>query len=52
MLISQRVHTMLDSAVGTEHVGDIEFKGIARPEPTYRVQQVVRAFAASESRSD
>ena len=37
VLISQRVFTMLDGAALAEHVGDIEFKGIARPMPTYRV---------------
>ena len=40
VLISQRVHTMLDGAVQAEHLGDKEFKGIARPEPTYLVRQL------------
>jgi adenylate cyclase len=38
VLISQRVYTMLDGAVQAEHLGDIEFKGIARPVPTYLVR--------------
>jgi len=42
VLISQRVLTMLDGAVHAEHLGDKEFKGIARPEPTYLVQQLVQ----------
>ncbi len=40
VLISQRVYTMLDGAVQAEHLGDIEFKGIARPVPTYLVKQL------------
>jgi class 3 adenylate cyclase len=40
ILISQRVVTMLDGAVHAEHAGDIEFKGIARPVPTYVVQRL------------
>jgi adenylate cyclase len=40
VLISQRVHTMLDGAVHADHLGDIEFKGIARPEPTYVVRRL------------
>jgi len=39
VLISQRVFTMLDGSVEAEHVGDIEFKGIARPVPTYLVHK-------------
>jgi len=42
VLISQRVHTMLDGAAQVEHVGDLEFKGIAKPIPTYAVQRLVR----------
>ena len=37
VLISQRVYTMLDDAADATHLGDIEFKGIARPVPTWRV---------------
>jgi len=40
VLISQRVHTMLDGVVQDEHLGDIEFKGIARPVPTYLVRDL------------
>ncbi len=40
VLISQRVYTMLDGAVQVEHLGDIELKGIARPVPTYLVQEL------------
>jgi adenylate cyclase len=40
VLISQRVFTMLDGAAHAEHVGDIEFKGIAQPVPTYVVQHL------------
>jgi len=40
VLISQRVFTMLDGAVEAEHVGDIEFKGIAKPVPTYRAARL------------
>ena len=40
VLISQRVFTILDGAVDAEHVGDIEFKGIAKPVPTYRVKRL------------
>ena len=40
VLISQRVFTMLDGAARAEHVGDIEFKGIAQPVPTYVVQHL------------
>jgi adenylate cyclase len=40
ILISQRVFTMLDGAAHAEHVGDIEFKGIAQPVPTYVVQHL------------
>ena len=39
VLISQRVFNMLDGGVEAEHVGDIEFKGIARPVPTYLVHK-------------
>ncbi len=39
VLISQRVHTMLGDAVQAEHIGDLEFKGIAQPAPTYLVHQ-------------
>jgi class 3 adenylate cyclase len=39
-LISQRVFTMLDGAAHAEHFGDIEFKGIAQPVPTYVVQHL------------
>ncbi len=35
VLISQRVHNMLGAAVHAEHLGDLEFKGIAQPVPTY-----------------
>jgi class 3 adenylate cyclase len=41
VLVSQRVFTMLDGAAEADHVGDIEFKGIARPEPTYVVRALV-----------
>jgi len=40
ILISQRVFNMLDGGVQAEHVGDIEYKGIAQPVPTYVVQQL------------
>ena len=40
VLISQRVFTMLDGAAHAEHLGDIEFKGIAQPVPTYVVQRL------------
>ncbi len=40
VLISQRVHTMLAGGVQATHVGDIEFKGITRPEPTYLVEKL------------
>jgi adenylate cyclase len=40
VLISQRVFMMLDGAAHAEHVGDIEFKGIAQPVPTYAVQHL------------
>jgi class 3 adenylate cyclase len=38
VLISQRVHTMLGGWADVRHLGDIEFKGIAKPEPTYIVE--------------
>jgi class 3 adenylate cyclase len=40
VLVSERVLAMLDGAVKADHLGDIDFKGIARPVPTY----VVRHF--------
>ena len=40
VLVSERVMTMLDGAVTADHIGDIEFKGIARPVPTYVVQHL------------
>ena len=41
VLISQRVHTMLDGAAQTQHIGDIEFKGIAKAVPTYVVERLI-----------
>ena len=43
VLISQRVFTMLDGAVTAQHLGDMEFKGIARPVPTYLVDKLTTA---------
>ncbi len=40
VLISQRVHTMLDGAVLADHLGNIELKGLAEPVPTYLVQRL------------
>ena len=40
VLISQRVFTMLDGVVQADHLGDIEFKGIARRVPTYVVARL------------
>ena len=40
VLVSERVMTMLDGAATADHLGDIEFKGIARPVPTYVVQSL------------
>ena len=41
VLISQRVFTMLDGAAQAQHLGDIEFKGIAKPVPTFVVDALV-----------
>jgi class 3 adenylate cyclase len=40
VLISQRFHTMLDGRADARHLGDIEFKGIAKPVPTYLVERL------------
>ncbi len=40
VLISQRVFNMLDGGAQATHVGDLEFKGIAQPVPTYLVQKL------------
>jgi adenylate cyclase len=40
VLISQRVLAMLGGAVQCDHLGDIEFKGMAQPVPTYLVQHL------------
>ena len=40
VLVSGRVHTMLDGAVQAEHLGDVEFKGIAKSVPTWLVGQL------------
>ena len=40
VLVSQRVHSMLGGAVDAEHLGDIEFRGIALPVRTYVVQHL------------
>ena len=40
VLISQRVLTMLGGAAQADHLGDIEFKGLAVPVPTYVVQRL------------
>ena len=41
VLVSERIVTMLQGAVEADHLGDVEFKGLARPVPTYLVQRLV-----------
>ena len=41
VLVSERIVTMLQGAVEANHLGDVEFKGLARPVPTYLVQRLV-----------
>ena len=40
VLISQRVLAMLGGKAEVQHLGDIEFKGISQPIPTYRVERL------------
>ena len=41
MLISQPVMTLLDVAAQAQHLGDIEFKDIAKPVPAYVVDALL-----------